>query len=633
LYELLPTRFVARIMACATVFVGVLTATAIGQAKGSQTVSPQIVKGDPISAEGTGAVMIQSKGRGCSGTLLTNQWAITAQHCQLDTVAPSNISISMGSQTTVGSFAVGHPSLDFALVKLAEPFKMNGSTSGYKVLIFSSPTSALQAQTVRVWGYGCNASSASNPEDCTGFDGTLRQGLFQVNQAPVDSYSFSLVEPNAKGQSMAPGDSGSGAFVNTAQGWALAGVFKGPDEGRPENWRDWAMAYVNGTPIPLPEVWYVYTSSHPTFLTPPLPNNYNDSYSWNPCPGEGKYLYSPAFDLEDGNDVITLSSDNSTVQVTGQGTTACRGDGPITVAIRTNASNQSTGLTAMPISCNYGGPSSAPPQTSVGPGLSGVGNNIYFFATAPDGRIMYQRAEQGRAGLCWQEVDGNGRSNVSPGAGAIGAYVFTAIRDSSGHVSVNQAPLGKPFGQWFAQDMITDAAPAVVGVGNNIYIFAKSMDGRIMFNRAQQGQSFTGWQEVQGGGRTNSAPAAGAVGDHVFVAIRGLDGHVSVNQADLAMPFGQWFPQAMVTDVAPAVVGVGDNVYLFAKTTDGKVMFNRAPLRQAFVGWQEVQGHGQTNQSPGAGAVGDHVYVSITGLNGRIQTNQADLGQPFGAWF
>jgi hypothetical protein len=84
-------------------------------------------------------------------------------------------------------------------------------------------------------------------------------------------------------------------------------------------------------------------------------------------------------------------------------------------------------------------------------------------------------------------------------------------------------------------------APAALGVGTNIYLFATATDGRVMVNRAELGQAFIGWQEVQGGGRTNSAPAAGAVGTHIFLAIKSQGGSIQVNQADLGNPFGYWF--------------------------------------------------------------------------------------------
>jgi hypothetical protein len=73
----------------------------------------------------------------------------------------------------------------------------------------------------------------------------------------------------------------------------------------------------------------------------------------------------------------------------------------------------------------------------------------------------------------------------------------------------------------------------VAGVGNNVYFFAKSVDGRIFDNRAVLGQGGVGWAEMEGGGRTDAVPGAGAVGTHVFVAVKGLDGNLYLNQADL----------------------------------------------------------------------------------------------------
>src|SRR5262249_9179814 len=88
---------------------------------------------------------------------------------------------------------------------------------------------------------------------------------------------------------------------------------------------------------------------------------------------------------------------------------------------------------------------------------------------------------------------------------------------------------------------IMNTAPAVAGVGDNIYFFARNTAGRIFYNRAQLGQAGVGWTEVEGDDRTDAAPAAGAIGDYVFVAVKGLDGNIYVNQADLGHSFGQWF--------------------------------------------------------------------------------------------
>jgi hypothetical protein len=180
---------------------------------------------------------------------------------------------------------------------------------------------------------------------------------------------------------------------------------------------------------------------------------------------------------------------------------------------------------------------------------------------------------------------------------------------------------------------ITDVSPAIAGVGDTAYFFAKRLDGRVFNNRAVLGQGGQGWIEVEGDGRISFAPAAGAVGTHVFVAARGLDGNLYLNQADLGHPFGQWFSMEFTTDVAPAVTGVGDSVYFFAKSPDGRVFYNRAVLGQAGQGWIEVEGNGRFSSAPAAGAVGTHVFVAAKGLDGNLYLNQADLGHPFGQWF
>jgi hypothetical protein len=88
---------------------------------------------------------------------------------------------------------------------------------------------------------------------------------------------------------------------------------------------------------------------------------------------------------------------------------------------------------------------------------------------------------------------------------------------------------------------VTDTAPAVVGVGNTVYFFAKTVDKRIFYNRSELGQGGQGWVEVPGGGLTDAAPAAGGVGNYMFMAVKGLDGRVWINQGE-GPPFVGWAP-------------------------------------------------------------------------------------------
>ena len=98
--------------------------------------------------------------------------------------------------------------------------------------------------------------------------------------------------------------------------------------------------------------------------------------------------------------------------------------------------------------------------------------------------------------------------------------------------------LSTPFGPHF--NFSSDVAPAVAGVGNNVYFFAKGLDGRLFYNRAELGQGGLGWAEMEGNGEFSSAPSRGS-GNPCFVAARGLDGNLYLNQADLGQHFGQWF--------------------------------------------------------------------------------------------
>ena len=181
---------------------------------------------------------------------------------------------------------------------------------------------------------------------------------------------------------------------------------------------------------------------------------------------------------------------------------------------------------------------------------------------------------------------------------------------------------------------MTDVAPAVAGVGNNVFFVARRLDGRVYYNRAVLGQAGVGWNEVDGGGRTDTAPAAGAVGTHVFVAVKGLEGQGYLNQADLGGSFNSfWLPMGFTTDAPIAVAGVGNNVCFFAKHLDGRIFFNRAVLGQGGVGWVEVDGGGRTDTAPAAGAVGTHVFVAVKGLDGQVYINQADLGGSFNSFW
>lgn len=178
--------------------------------------------------------------------------------------------------------------------------------------------------------------------------------------------------------------------------------------------------------------------------------------------------------------------------------------------------------------------------TDVAPAVTSVADNVLFFAKSSDGRIFLQQAQLGRGGSAWAEIGGDGRTNAAPAAAAIGNHIFVCVKGPRRKPVPQPSYFGGPFGQWFPMNFATDVAPAVASVEDYLLFFAKSLDGRIFFQRAKLGQGGEGWVEVAGDGRTDDAPAAAAVGSHLFVTVRGLGGNLFLNQADLGGAFGEW---------------------------------------------------------------------------------------------
>jgi uncharacterized delta-60 repeat protein len=124
------------------------------------------------------------------------------------------LSVTMGSQMVGATHVYRDYAIDAALIELASPLAMNGSTQGYQFDgFYASAPSTLVGKTLDCYGYGNNT--------ITGGFGTLRTANLDVSSATAMAYTLNA---NSRGQQIYSGDSGGPCFVDTSAGWRVAGI-------------------------------------------------------------------------------------------------------------------------------------------------------------------------------------------------------------------------------------------------------------------------------------------------------------------------------------------------------------------------------------------------------------------------
>jgi hypothetical protein len=202
---------------------------------------------DPKKQEEFGLLTYGDGNSGCSASLLRNGWAIGAAHCVEVTDSNGNFipdparpgqnmlkpiaTMSLTANwTTVQSQKVirieTFRPYDIALIQVANPFTVNGSTNGYSRLVFQDGQFPYFGEPVGadllIFGRGINvfASGEGDAAIPSVSDGQYRIAYARPSRNEDNRYWY----PSESGQMIAGGDSGGSSFAWTLNGYALVGV-------------------------------------------------------------------------------------------------------------------------------------------------------------------------------------------------------------------------------------------------------------------------------------------------------------------------------------------------------------------------------------------------------------------------